>query len=122
MSVIALVRDWDGTKSIRLAGFGEAGPWALLARAEAGDAIDRAAVDLNGFDFDQVKDSADSMMLPGAAKYGGIYAFVPLCTHGETSVADARKTGKWDLAQRTAGITMKEDKQSEEQMVDWLLR
>ena len=44
LSVIALARGWEGAKSVRLIGFGEAGPWALLARAAAGDAIDRAAI------------------------------------------------------------------------------
>ena len=54
--VVALAKGWGGTNSVRLVGFGEAGPWALLARAVAGDAIDRAAIDLNGSDFDRVKD------------------------------------------------------------------
>jgi hypothetical protein len=120
LSVIALVRDWDGTKSIRLAGFG--GPWALLARAQAGDAVDRAVVDLNGFDFDQVKESADPMMLPGAMKYGGIYAFVPLCTHGETHIVNARKAGKWELAGKTTGVKLEENKESEEEMAEWLVK
>ena len=36
LSVISLARGWEGAKSVRLVGFGEAGPWALLARAAAG--------------------------------------------------------------------------------------
>ena len=36
LTVLALARDWQGTKSLRLVGVGEAGPWALLARALGG--------------------------------------------------------------------------------------
>jgi hypothetical protein len=122
LTVMALVRDWNGPKSIRLAGFGEAGPWALLARAQAGEAVDRAALDLNGFDFEQVKEATHPMMLPGARKYGGIYAFVPLITHGDTLITNAGNTGKWHLARNTPGVTLQETNASEDQMIEWLIK
>ena len=77
--------------------FGEAGPWHFLARAVAGDAVDRAAIDLNGFDFDQVTDGSDAMMLPGALKYGGIYGFVPLFPDRESLLARTQRPvrGSW---------------------------
>jgi dienelactone hydrolase len=67
-----------------LIAFDEAGVWALLARALAGSAVDRAAIDLNGFDFDQVKRTDDAMILPGALKYGGVHGFAAMCGEGRT--------------------------------------
>lgn len=122
LSVIALARGWEGAKSVRLVGFGEAGPWALLARAAAGDAIDRAAIDLNGFDFDGVKEANDPMLLPGALKYGGIYGVVPLCTSGETLLTHAKRGGKWELAAGTKGVTMHEEAGEAGQLVEWVAK
>ncbi len=57
-------------KSVCLAAFGEqTGPIAVAARAVAGEAIDRAAVDTHGFRFGKVLDYRDPMFLPGGAKY-----------------------------------------------------
>jgi hypothetical protein len=109
-------------KAVHLVGIGQAGPWALLARAAAGDAIGRAAIDLNGFDFDQVKTTTDEMMLPGALKYGGIYGFVPLCLAGETRLYHCRKAGFFDLATRTTGVSLEEAKASPVQLVQDLLK
>jgi hypothetical protein len=64
--------------AIHLVAFDRAGTWALLARALAGDAIARASIDLGGFDFTQVREPDDEMMLPGGLKYGGILGFAPL--------------------------------------------
>jgi hypothetical protein len=55
--------------SISVAGWRSTGPVAAAARAIAGNAIDRAAVDTNGFRFGNVLDYRDEMFLPGAAKY-----------------------------------------------------
>jgi len=48
---------------------GENGPIALAARALAGSAIDRAAVETGGFRFGKVLDYRDPTFLPGGAKY-----------------------------------------------------
>ena len=57
-------------KSVCLAAFGEqTGPIAVAARAVAGEAIDRVAVDTHGFRFGKVLDYRDPMFLPGGAKY-----------------------------------------------------
>jgi hypothetical protein len=64
--------------AIHLVAFDKAGVWAMLARAAAGDTISRAAIDLNGFDFTQIHEPEDEMMLPGALKYGGLLGFAPL--------------------------------------------
>jgi hypothetical protein len=58
----------------------EFAPPALIACAIAGDAVERAAIDLGGFDFDRVRGAGDLLMLlPGALKYGGVHGLLPLC-------------------------------------------
>src|SRR5262249_37637970 len=52
--------------------------WALLARALAGPSSTNAAIDVGGFDFTQIKQPDDELMLPGALKYGGVLGFAPL--------------------------------------------
>ncbi|HRQ89992.1 MAG TPA: acetylxylan esterase, partial [Bacteroidia bacterium] len=56
-------------QSVVLAGSGQSGVIALAARALAGAAVDRAAVDTGGFRFGQVLDYRDPMFLPGGSKY-----------------------------------------------------
>ncbi len=55
--------------SVAVAGWGQAGPIVVAARALAGEAIDRAAADTGGFRFGKVLDYRDPMFLPGGAKY-----------------------------------------------------
>ncbi|MDB5303457.1 MAG: hypothetical protein JWM97_1006 [Phycisphaerales bacterium] len=89
LSAIALAREWEGVKAVHLVGFGKAGPAALLARALAGESVDRAALDLNHLDFAQINNADDEMMLPGARKYGGVWGFLPLCATGRTAIWNA---------------------------------
>ena len=110
-----------GAERVYLVGVGKAGPWTLLARALAGNRIDRAAVDLNRFDFDSLTSTSDEMFLPGAVKYGGIYGFVPLCTHGETALFNAPKGGTIARARKTPGVHIRHDG-SIETMIDWLAK
>jgi hypothetical protein len=120
LTLIALCRGWQQTRSIYLAGLGEAGPTALLARVLAGDAIERAAIDLKQFDFDRVNDDTDPMLLPGACKYRGIYAFASICNNGATALYDARKTGKLDLAARNPKLSIMRETGKPKLMVEWL--
>lgn len=73
-------------RSISLLGAGRAGVWTLLAHALTTDDNQFAAIDLGGFDFDQVTTTDDPMLLPGALKYGGIKAFSMLCPAERTSI------------------------------------
>ena len=93
LSAIAFAKQWKGTRSISIAGVGAAGPTALLARAMADGWIDRAACELNGFDFPNVTADSDPMLLPGAMKYGGLCGFATLCRQGLTMVYGAAWTG-----------------------------
>ena len=57
-------------QTVCLAAFGpQTGPIAVAARALAGEAVDRAAVDTHGFRFGKVLDYRDPMFLPGGSKY-----------------------------------------------------
>ena len=49
--------------SVGVAGFGGTGPIVAAARAVAGDAIDRAAVDTGGFRFGKLLDYRDPQFL-----------------------------------------------------------
>ncbi len=79
LSLIALSQGIAGNKSIRIVGTGEPGVAALYAAAIAGPAISQTAIDLNGFDYDRVKDETDPAFTPGALKYGGVFGVAPLC-------------------------------------------
>jgi dienelactone hydrolase len=69
----------QSSRKVHLVGFGEAGPWVLLARALCGDAVDRTAADMNQFRFKNILNMNDPMMQPGALRYGGLPAFTALC-------------------------------------------
>jgi hypothetical protein len=85
LTAITFARQLNGSR-IDLAGRGQAGLWVLAARALAGEAATRTAVDVGGFDFDQVRDPLDERLLPGALKYGGVNGLASLATGGRTSV------------------------------------
>lgn len=86
LTVVAFAQALNRGKSVDLLATEEAGVWALLARILAGEAVNRAILDLKGFDFHQVKRPDDAMMLPGALKYGGMHGLLPLCNVGHTSI------------------------------------
>ena len=65
-------------KSVAVAGWGQAGPIVAAARALAGRAIDRAAVDTGGFRFGKLLDYRDPMFLPGGAKYLDVPGMIAL--------------------------------------------
>jgi len=75
-----------GAHDVALVGRGRAGAWALAARALAGDVVARTAVDLGGFDFDQVRETTDDALLSGALKYGGVRGLASLATTGRTTI------------------------------------
>lgn len=77
LTLLAFAQD-NKPRAIHLVAFDRAGVWALLARALAGDGVTNAAIDLAGFDFTQVHQPDDEMMLPGGLKYGGLLGFAPL--------------------------------------------
>ena len=115
--VIAVARGWEGAKAIHLIALGKTGTAGLLARALSGDAIARASIDLDHFDFTDVKDAGDDRLLPGALKYGGVWGIVPLCNSGKTALWNDPE-GKSDLVTQTPGIEKHDG--DEKAMVSWV--
>ena len=83
LTAVAFARDVLKAKTVHVVGWESAGPWAVLAKALAGDAVARTAFDTDGFRFEKIASTGDPMMLPGAVKYGGLGAFESLCAPGE---------------------------------------
>lgn len=116
--VLGLVRmirgDAEGgfprSTAVDVAGFDEAGPIVAAARAVAGSAIDRIAVDTGGFRFARLTDYRDPNFLPGGAKYGDLPGLLALGAPGK-----AWLSGESDLilpkrvyamAQATSALTL----------------
>src|SRR5262249_6692721 len=93
LTVIAMAKGREETKTIHLVGFDKAGPWVALARGLCGDAVQRTAVDFDQFSFEKVRAVSDEMMLPGGLKYGGLPALTALAAPGELFVHNQRGAG-----------------------------
>jgi dienelactone hydrolase len=82
--VLTLVRfiqtdEQHGPEKIHLVGLGPvAGPIAAAARAQAGGAIAKAAIDTGGFRFASLDRVSDPMFLPGAVKYHDVPGLLAL--------------------------------------------
>lgn len=88
LSVIAFARDHEAQPArIDLVGFGKAALWAAAARAQAGDAVARTAIDTRGFRFASLADMASPEFLPGVVKYGDLPALLALGSPGACWVA-----------------------------------
>lgn len=115
--------------AVAIAGWGGAGPIVAAARALAGEAIDRAAVDTGGFRFGKLLDYRDPMFLPGGAKYLDLPGMIalsaphPLWLAGEgkgpeIATAAYRAASKADGLATFAG----EAAQKEASAVAWMLK
>ncbi len=127
LTAVAHAKGHEKTKKVHLVGFEEAGPWVLLARGLCGDTVTRTAADTNEFRFDNVKTTDDSMMLPGALKYGGLAPFAGLAAPSELLVHRMRRTGmgRWTkaaYADASDKLTLSDVGYSMEDAVKWLLR
>jgi dienelactone hydrolase len=134
--VLTLLRWCSGTigekktkQPVHLVGWDEFGVIAVLAKALAGDAVSKTAADLNQFDFANIKDTADPMILPGAVKYGGLGAFLALCAPGEVLVHNHKDTGTGRIsraAYEAAGaankLTRSAEKLDAAKVVEWLVK
>jgi hypothetical protein len=124
-------RDEEGKHKgkVYLVGWDEFGPIAILAKALAGDAVAKTAADLNGFRFEDIKDAADPMMLPGAVKYGGLGAFLALCAPGEVLVHNQKGTdtgrisrAAYEAAGAANKLTRNAAKLDPAKVVEWLVK
>ena len=103
LTLVAWVRGNPKAKPDRvyLVGMEGGGPWVAAARALAGDALDKVALDTKGFRFGDLRSYRDPNFLPGAVKYGDVPGLLKLA-----------KGPLW-----LAG----EDKVTETGIVDWLM-
>jgi hypothetical protein len=90
--VLTLIRfvqtDQHEAKKVHLIGLGKtAGPIAAAARAQAGEAVEKAAINADGFRFESLEKVTDPMFLPGAVKYGDVPALLALNAPGKLWVA-----------------------------------
>jgi hypothetical protein len=115
LTLVAYAKNNKQSKFVHQIAWEGAGLWGLLAKGLAGEAILRSAIDLNGFDFDQVKSPTDENFLPGALKYGGVPTFISLCRVGETALYRAPKDKEMPLPSR--GV-----REGQGRMVDWVIR
>jgi hypothetical protein len=70
LTLIAFARKQDPQPvAVALVGLDGTGPWAAAARAVAGDAVSKAAIDTSGFRFGKVLEIHSPDFLPGGAKY-----------------------------------------------------
>jgi dienelactone hydrolase len=129
LTAVAYVRGHEKTKQVDLVGWEKAGPWALLARALCGDGVARTAADGDEFRFEKVRTVTDEMLLPGALKYGGLYALAATAAPAELYVHNHRGTGsgQWlKAAYEAAGAADKlqrvSEKAADDKVVEWLLR
>ncbi|MDZ4286498.1 MAG: acetylxylan esterase, partial [Prosthecobacter sp.] len=119
----AKVGSHPNPKAIAIAGWGATGPIVTAARALSGAAIDRAAVDTNGFRFGKLLDYRSPMFLPAAAKYLDLPGMIalnaphPLWLAGEG--ANPELFGA-KFAELTPFTGNEKDKQP--QAIEWLLK
>jgi hypothetical protein len=82
LSVIGVLQTLDEVSEIHIVGLEEAGPWAALAGAIAGDAVASTTADLGHFSFSDITEVSDPMLLPGALKYGDLDGLCALAAPG----------------------------------------
>ena len=132
LTLIAFVRSQEEAEeqpqAVHLVGTAGAGPWAAAARAIAGKAVNRAAIDSGGFRFAALTAIDDVNFLPGAVKYGDLPALLALCTPHPLWVTGEKQLpeiiGKaYESAGATGNVSLFRGKTTERELAaaKWLL-
>jgi len=130
LSLIQWARTDGGARpQIDLVGMNGGAAWVAAARALAGDAVTCAAMDTQGFRFEEVSDIFDVNFLPGAAKYGDLPGMLALGAPGklwlagEGSEAPELLQKIYRVAHSTGRITLAENAAAPgEAAAAWLLK
>lgn len=130
LSLVALARDVESVEKVHLVGLAGAGHWVAAARAQAGEAVDRAVVDTGGFRFAQLTDFADPDFLPGGAEYLDLPGMLALCAPhqlwlaGEGPRPPQVVTAAYQAAGSPSSVTLCDAEPSarEAAAVEWLSR
>ena len=99
------------------------------ARAQAGGAVHRAAIDTSGFRFASLDNIASPQFLPGGAKYGDLLGILALSAPhdlwlgGEGHEAPDVVRAAYDAAGRSSGLVMYAGGEDSEEAsaIDWFL-
>ena len=78
--------------AVDVVGLDATGPLVAAARAQAGEAIRKAAINTQGFRFGKVLDIHDVNFLPGGAKYGDLPGMLALAAPGQLWLAGEEQT------------------------------
>ena len=98
LTVISFVRGNEGATKFHLVGLNGAGLWVAAAKAIAGSAIDRTAIDTAGFRFASLTEFDDPQFLPGAVKYGDVPALLALSAGSEVWMSGEKELPKLTAA------------------------
>jgi hypothetical protein len=111
LSLVSFVRhDEHGPQQVHLVGVNGGGPLVAAARAIAGSAVDRAAIDTEGFRFRQLSSYRDPNFWPGIVKYGDLPAILalnapyPLWIGGEEGETPAVARATYQAAGNRAAV------------------
>ncbi len=128
LTVVAWIKgDEHAPKRINLMATNGAAPVAAAARAVAGPAINRLAVDTQGFRFADVTSYRDPDFLPGVVKYGDLPALLalsapnPLFIGGEDGDTPEIVTATYTASAATGAATSSSLVNPAEAAVSWLL-
>lgn len=131
LTLVTFIRNHERQpRRISAVGLPGAGAWVAAARAIAGSAIDRAAIDTAGFRFASVKSQRHGDFMPGAVKYGDVPTLLalsaphPLWLRGENAASAASVRAAYRSANAEDCLTTPEPNHGDATtaIVDWLIR
>lgn len=128
LTLLAWVRnDEHAPKAVHAIGVNGAGPLVAAARVVAGDALDRVAVDTEGFRFATLTSYRHPAFLPGAVKYGDLPAMLALSApHSLWIGGEGEETPKlvkqaYAAAEREGKVVASPMQNTADAAVGWLL-
>lgn len=129
LTLVAFVKGDDHEpKQVNLIGTNGAGPIVAAARAIARKVVDKAAIDTEGFRFEEIDDYRDVNFVPGAVKYGdlpgllSLFAPYALWIGGEKSLPSLVKQ-TYQSAGQLENVQVESTRlDTENAAVDWLLK
>jgi len=131
LTLVTFIRNHERQpRRISAVGLPGAGAWVAAARAIAGSAIDRAAIDTAGFRFASVKSQQHADFMPGAVKYGDVPTLLalsaphPLWLGGGNAASAAPVRAAYRTANAEDRLTITEPIHGDATtaIVDWLVR
>ena len=130
LTLVSLIRHHELQHGrLSVVGHAGTGPWVAAARAQVGDAIDRAAIDTAGFRFSDIDQPQHADFVPGAVKYGDLPVLLALSAPHSLWIFGENKSGMKlvEAAYRSVGESRKlslataKSNQFSESAVDWIL-